>query len=129
MRYLAEKIANFDRRRLLAGIFAIACAVSVAGVSLSSASGLGDFKVGGWDWSFGLVEELASEGAKLESEGAGLPSSAVHSISADDSLSLLISYLAPALAPIFDLVSTHIPFVSSLTNLGAHSATSPPVRA
>jgi len=129
MRHVAGNIANLDLRRLLAGVVAIVCVMSLAGVSLNSAGGLGDLNSGGWDWSFGLAEELAGEGAKVESKSTALASSVADAVLADEHLGIVISSLAPVLTPVFDLVSSHIPFVSSLANLGAHSATSPPARA
>jgi|GEM_PF-2383418 len=129
MRYLAGNIANFDLRRTLAGIVAIVCVISLAGVSLNSTGGLGDLKGGGWDWSFGLAEEIASEGVKVESKSTVLASSAADAVLAEEYPSIVISSLVPVLTLVFDLLSSHIPFVSLLANLGAHSATSPPARA
>lgn len=128
MVYVSKTTRKFEGTRLLAAVLAIICAVSVAGAALYAPAALTDSKGGGWDWSLGLAEEVAGEGAKVEVR-TQKSHSPVEGVALDDHLSQLLSCLTPVLAPVVALISAQVPSLPSLINLGAHSATSPPTRA
>jgi hypothetical protein len=128
MLYVARTTRKFEGSRLWAAFLAIICAVSVTGAALCAPAPLSDSKGGGWDWSLGLAEEVAAEGAKVEVR-TQKSHSPVEGVALDDHLSQLLSCLTPVLAPVVALISAQVPSLSSLINLGAHSATSPPTRA